>query len=158
MLVLSRHREEVMVVGDDVFIKVIDIRGNQVRLKTAAPGTVAVHREEVKQAIDREKARGLSGDGIHRQPRQSLLDRITPEERLQYILDDNPDPIVEHGLILSRYRNEKIVVGDHTTITIVDIRGDKVRLGVEAPRELPIHRWEVLVAVRRAEVVENTGT
>ena len=52
-------------------------------------------------------------------------------------------------LVLSRKRNEQIVIGDKIVITIVDIRGDKVRLGVEAPGEVPVHRHEVYEALRR---------
>lgn len=46
-------------------------------------------------------------------------------------------------LVLSRQRDEKIVIGDGIVITVVDIRGDKVRLGIDAPSSLPIHREEV---------------
>lgn len=52
-------------------------------------------------------------------------------------------------LVLSRKRDEKIVIGDNIVITIVDVRGDKVRLGIEAPTEIPVHRQEVLEALRR---------
>lgn len=54
-------------------------------------------------------------------------------------------------LVLSRKRNEQIVIGDKIVITIVDIRGDKVRLGVEAPAEVPVHRHEVYEALRRQQ-------
>ncbi len=46
-------------------------------------------------------------------------------------------------LVLSRKKNESILIDEHIVITIVEIRGDKVRLGIEAPREIPIHRAEV---------------
>lgn len=46
-------------------------------------------------------------------------------------------------LVLSRHRDEVIMVGHNVMITIVDVRGDKVRLGIEAPQELPVHRKEV---------------
>ncbi len=52
-------------------------------------------------------------------------------------------------LVLSRQRDESIVIGDNVVITIVDIRGDKVRLGIEAPREVPVHRREVYDAIQR---------
>ena len=52
-------------------------------------------------------------------------------------------------LVLSRKRDERIVIGDNIVITVVDVRGDKVRLGIEAPTEVPVHRQEVLDAVRR---------
>ena len=54
-------------------------------------------------------------------------------------------------LVLSRKKNESIVINDDIRIVIVDIRGDKVRLGVEAPREVPVHRREVYDAIHRTE-------
>lgn len=52
-------------------------------------------------------------------------------------------------LVLSRQRNESIMIGDNIIITVVDIRGDKVRLGIEAPSEIPVHRKEVYEAIKR---------
>lgn len=52
-------------------------------------------------------------------------------------------------LILSRKNSESILIGDDITIMVVDIRGDKVRLGIEAPKETPIHRSEVYEAIQR---------
>mgnify|MGYP002631328341 CR=1 FL=1 len=55
-------------------------------------------------------------------------------------------------LVLSRKRHEQIILGngpDAIVITVVDIRGDKVRIGVEAPKELPVHRLEVYEAIER---------
>ena len=58
-------------------------------------------------------------------------------------------------LVLSRHRNESIVIGGNTeneiTVTIVDIRGDKVRLGIEAPNQVSVHRFEVQQAINRGE-------
>ena len=50
-------------------------------------------------------------------------------------------------LVLSRKKNETIIIDDHIVITVVEIRGDKVRLGIEAPKEIPIHRSEVHAAI-----------
>ncbi len=50
-------------------------------------------------------------------------------------------------LVLSRKKNESIVINDGIKITVIEIRGDKVRLGIEAPREVPIHRSEVYEAI-----------
>ncbi len=52
-------------------------------------------------------------------------------------------------LVLSRHRDESIMIGDDVVITIVDIRGDKVRLGIEAPQDIPVHRQEVYEAIQR---------
>jgi len=54
-------------------------------------------------------------------------------------------------LVLSRKKNESIVINDDITIVIVEIRGDKVRLGIEAPKEIPVHRREVYDAIKRTE-------
>ena len=50
-------------------------------------------------------------------------------------------------LVLSRHRDESIMIGDDVVVTIVDIRGDKVRLGIEAPRSVKVHRQEVYDAI-----------
>ena len=55
-------------------------------------------------------------------------------------------------LVLSRKKNESIVINDDITIVVVEIRGDKVRLGVEAPKEVPVHRREVFDAIHRNAV------
>ena len=60
-------------------------------------------------------------------------------------------------LVLSRKKNESIVIADDITIVVVEIRGDKVRLGVEAPKEVPVHRREVFDAIRRNEAAANEG-
>jgi carbon storage regulator len=52
-------------------------------------------------------------------------------------------------LVLSRQRDESIMIGEKIVVTIVDIRGDKVRLGIEAPGEVPVHRQEVYDAIQR---------
>ena len=54
-------------------------------------------------------------------------------------------------LVLSRKKNESIIINDDITIVVVEIRGDKVRLGVEAPKEVPVHRREVYEAIQRSE-------
>ena len=54
-------------------------------------------------------------------------------------------------LVLSRKKDESIVINNDITIVVVEIRGDKVRLGVEAPKEVPVHRREVFEAIARGE-------
>ena len=54
-------------------------------------------------------------------------------------------------LILSRKTNESIVIADNIVITVVEVRGDKVRLGIEAPKEVPVHRREVYDKIKAAE-------
>ena len=52
-------------------------------------------------------------------------------------------------LVLGRQRNESIMIGDDIEITIVDVRGDKVRLGITAPKNIPVHRREIYDAIQR---------
>jgi len=52
-------------------------------------------------------------------------------------------------LVLSRQKDESIMIGDEVEITIVDVRGDKVRLGITAPKHIPVHRREIYDAIQR---------
>jgi carbon storage regulator len=52
-------------------------------------------------------------------------------------------------LVLSRQKDESIMIGDDVEITIVDVRGDKVRLGINAPRNITVHRKEIYLAIQR---------
>jgi carbon storage regulator len=61
-------------------------------------------------------------------------------------------------LVLSRKKNESIVINNDITIVVVEIRGDKVRLGVEAPKEVPVHRREVFDAIQRNNQQAGGGT
>jgi len=60
-------------------------------------------------------------------------------------------------LVLSRKRDEQIVVGENVVITIIEIRGDKVRLGIEAPHHVPVHRSEVYDAIQRASAAPDNS-
>ena len=62
-------------------------------------------------------------------------------------------------LVLSRKKNEAIIINDNIQIVIVDIRNDKVRLGIECPKEIPVHRQEVYDAIKsqnRKHITEST--
>jgi len=59
-------------------------------------------------------------------------------------------------LVLSRRKDESIMIGDDVEVTIVDVRGDKVRLGITAPRKIPVHRREVYEAIRREKEKKET--
>ena len=56
-------------------------------------------------------------------------------------------------LVLSRKRNESVVINDQIVVTVIEVKGDKVRLGIQAPRDVPIHRSEVMAAIQRAQQV-----
>ncbi|NCF38918.1 MAG: carbon storage regulator CsrA, partial [Planctomycetia bacterium] len=63
MLVLSRQRDETIMIGDDVELTIVDIRGDKVRIGISAPSSVSVHRKEVYEAIrtENEQAAAISG-------------------------------------------------------------------------------------------------
>lgn len=63
------------------------------------------------------------------------------------------------GLVLSRQRDQSVMIGDDITVTVVDIRADRVRIAFDVPKEVPVHRREIYDAIRRenraaASVVE----
>lgn len=60
-------------------------------------------------------------------------------------------------LVLSRKKDEKIIIGDNIAIMIVDIQGDKVRLGIEAPREVSVHREEIYQAIQNNQTEPAVG-
>lgn len=52
-------------------------------------------------------------------------------------------------LVLSRQKDERIIIGENITVMVVEIRGDKVRLGIEAPKDVPVHREEVWEQIKQ---------
>jgi len=58
-------------------------------------------------------------------------------------------------LVLSRQKDESIMIGDEVEITIVDVRGDKVRLGITAPKSIPVHRREIYDAIQREKAQKD---
>jgi carbon storage regulator len=58
-------------------------------------------------------------------------------------------------LVLSRKKNESIVIDDNIVVTVVEIRGDKVRLGIQAPKEVPVHRSEVHAAIHAEQTQQE---
>jgi carbon storage regulator len=88
--------------------------------------------------------RGHPGGSTHRQV-ELLIARLHPAM-----------------LVLSRKKNESIVVNSDIVITVIEIRGDKVRLGIVAPKDVPVHREEVYQAIHGHSpvkpAVEATGT
>lgn len=60
-------------------------------------------------------------------------------------------------LVLSRKKNESIVINDNIIVTVVEVRGDKVRLGVQAPKEVPVHRSEVHEAIQAEKAAGDSG-
>ena len=60
-------------------------------------------------------------------------------------------------LVLSRKKNESIIINNDIRLVVVEIRGDKVRLGVEAPKEVPVHRREVYESIKKNEAEQEGG-
>ena len=58
-------------------------------------------------------------------------------------------------LVLSRFKDEALTIGDDITVVVVDVCGNKVRLGVDAPRQVPVHRVEVYDKIKRRDGVVN---
>lgn len=71
--------------------------------------------------------------------------RLRSSGREKLIVNQEGNPM----LVLSRQRDESIIIGDNIIVTVVDIRGDKVRLGINAPTEISVHRQEVYEAIQR---------
>jgi carbon storage regulator len=81
MLVLSRQRDESIMIGDDVEIIIVDVRGDKVRLGITAPKSVPVHRREIYDAIQREKAdKKESEKQPEKESKASDPDKETPQE------------------------------------------------------------------------------
>lgn len=59
-------------------------------------------------------------------------------------------------LVLARQKNEVVTIGDDVEITVVDIRGDKVRLGISAPKEMAVHRKEIYARIKRDAAAAQT--
>jgi carbon storage regulator len=53
--------------------------------------------------------------------------------------------------VISRQKGESVVVGDDIVVTVIEVRGDQVRLGIEIPKEVPVHKQEVFEAIRQAD-------
>lgn len=60
-------------------------------------------------------------------------------------------------LVLSRKKNESIIISDNITVTVIEIRGDKVRLGIEAPKDVSVHRREVYEAIQSQARAHDPG-
>lgn len=60
-------------------------------------------------------------------------------------------------LVLSRKKNESIVISDDIRIVVVDVQGDKVRLGIEAPKDTPVHRKEIYDIIQEEKKNANTA-
>lgn len=62
-----------------------------------------------------------------------------------------------HMLVLTRKPNQSIMIGDDVEITVVSVAGEKVRLGIQAPTEIPVHRKEIYLEIQEGETREGRG-
>jgi len=60
-------------------------------------------------------------------------------------------------LVLTRKKGQSIVIGDDIEVTLLDIQGDQIRLGIDAPRKVPVHRKEVFAEIRQENLKAATG-
>ena len=118
MLVLSRKWGEKIYIGENIILTVMEIDHAKIRLGIAAPRSVRIYRQEI-----------LPTTSASSSPSQENTSNTT--ERL-------------NTLVLSRKPGEKIYIGEHVIVTVVNIDRKKTRLGIEAPREVLIFRQEVL--------------
>lgn len=129
MLVLTRMRDESIMIGDDIEVQVVDIRSDKIRLRIVAPKHISIHRKELYDVIKLENLKRppvIEGDASVAQKRDG-----------------------GGGLVLSRERGQIIMIGDDIEVMIVDIRGDNVRIGTTAPKNIKVHRLEVYEDIQR---------
>lgn len=123
---------------------------------------------ELGPAIARMRLLAAANEGLHSELAASLLARLGPidsaavERQAWAAISSVTASTARLGgrntrlkeapvLVLSRHRDESIIIGDDIVLTIVDIRGDKVRIGIDAPQSVPVHRREVYDAIKREE-------
>lgn len=80
MLVLSRHKDETIIIGDNIEVTVVDIKGDQVRLGIVAPRDVAVHRKEVYEAIQKENISAAKLGGMDLGKLGKLFPNVKPKK------------------------------------------------------------------------------
>lgn len=118
------------------------------RLNTRLNSDLVRERQDYAARQDRMVAADGCGSGF-----RSLARSAEPAHQ------ETPEPVQEaqaglssggsRMLVLNRKKNEQIIINDEITVTVVEIRGDKARLGVEAPASVPVHRREVWDAIQR---------
>jgi carbon storage regulator CsrA len=134
MLVVSRQRDESLMIGEWIQVTVIDIRGDKARIGVIAPRCVPVHRKEILEDLRLQYKLAQTGLA-NPQPRPTV--------------SANAAGPAGPTLVLTRRRDESVMIGDDVEVTVIDIRGDKVRLGVNSPRGMAVYRKEVFEAIHR---------
>lgn len=115
MLIISRHKDEEFLIGDDIVVTLVDTRVNKARVGITAPRDVGVNRAEHGRDY---KSTGGDGSGM---------------------------------LVISRSRRQKILIGETVTVIVLEFRGNKVRFGIDAPKDVKVYRREVFDDRKRAD-------
>jgi len=126
MLILTRRVGETLMIGDEVTVTVLGVKGNQVRIGVNAPKEVAVHREEIYNQIKRSIDAGT------------------------YVPSTNSGNS-SGMLVITRRIGETLMIGDEVTVTVLDVKGNQVRLGTQAPKEVAVHREEIYDRIKRED-------
>ena len=130
-LVLTRHVDESIMIGQEVEVQVVGIKSGTTRLKIVAPRSIAVHRREVFEAI-----RSTPSPPEAAPPAGPVA--LRPGK-------------LQGGLVLTRSARQSIMIGDEVEIAVVEIRPSTVKLKICAPRSVSVHRREVFEAIRDGE-------
>jgi carbon storage regulator len=150
MLVLSRKKFEEIFIGHNIRIVVVKIQGQSaVRLGFSAPSHITVHREEIYQAIQQQRREECSFGSDEKD--------VSSQDNSPNRLPRTPRGRPQGGfLVLARHLLESVIIGDDIKLTVVEIRGDKVRLGIDAPKEISVHRKEVYEAIQKENRQQQT--
>lgn len=135
MLVLSRKESEDIIINNNIAVTIIEMRGNKARIGIKAPKNIPIYRAEID---DNEKRR------VRQKANQAGSSTVDINKAGGY-------------LTITREKDQRIEIGDNISIMVVEIRGDKVRLGIEAPKEVPVHRKEVYDAIQRERTAAESG-
>lgn len=121
-------------------------------ISTLPPGrSESLNYRSQTHALDFELNKPLTVNGW-----EITVTQISPGEIYLAVAGLAPNRSELRMLVLSRQRGESIIIGDNIVVTVVGIRGDKVRLGIQAPHEIPVHRQEVHEAIQREAEAEAT--
>lgn len=124
MLILERYPKEIIRIGTNIIITILAVKGIQVRCCMLCPKNIPIRRLEV--------ARRMVLQGM------TLLERLRLENQTEEI----------GNLVITRMPGEGFLIGPDITVTILQVKGFKVRVGIDAPRSIPVHRQEIFARLQ----------